>query len=125
VPAEWQCQAVAPSAVPSAGRGSSHGPSLACPPECCEAAAVSALLVHAEWQCQTETVAPSAVPSAGRGSSHGPSLACPPECCEAAAVSALLLQALLAFWDRSAFYHTQRHHYLRRAKNMMGNILNI
>ena len=37
-------------------------------------------------------------------------LACPPECCEAAAVSALLLQALLASWDRSAFYHTQRHH---------------
>ena len=46
----------------------------------------------------------SAVPSAGRGSFPRPSLACPLECCEAAAVSALLLQALLACWDRSAFY---------------------
>jgi len=27
-----------------------HTPSLACPPECCEAATVFALLVHAEWQ---------------------------------------------------------------------------
>jgi len=43
VPAEWQCQAetVAPSAVPSAGMGPLPG-LLACPPECCEAAAVSA-----------------------------------------------------------------------------------
>ena len=65
----------------------------------------------------------SAVPSAGRGSFPRPSLACPLECCEAAAVSALLLQALLACWDRSAFYCSTTP--LLKAKNMMGNILNI
>jgi len=63
VPAEWHCQAetVAPSAVPSAGRGSSPGPSLACPSECCEAAAVSALLLQAPLACWHRSGRPTTI----------------------------------------------------------------
>ena len=83
-------------------------------------------LLSAECHCQAETVTPSAVPSAGRGSSPGPSLACPPECCEAAAVSLCSAAACQRVGiGRPCTASTTPLLNRRRAKDMMGNILNI
>jgi len=63
----------------------------------------AAVSVPAEWHCQAETVAPSAVPMCwtrvlSRALARLYSRVLP----------SLLLQALLACWDQSAFYHTQQ-----------------